>query len=190
MAPSPLGIIDLSDRPRLGFKGRGTLPAMQKRGIAVENQPNRAFRQANGTLCLVLAASEVFLLGRIEGKEDSLSSFESGWRIEDGERTYPMPRRHSHAWFAIQGDAAPEMLAKLCAVDLRPHRFDDLSIAQTSVARLNSIVVRADLGQQPVYHVLADSASATYMLSCLIDAAAEFGGRVTEAERLAVLSAQ
>ena len=181
MATSRLTIIDLSERPRLGFKGRDTLPAMQKRGIIVENQPNRAFRQANGTLCLVLAASEVFLLGARDGDDSGLAKLEAGWRIEDGERTYPMPRRHSHAWFAVQGKAAPEMLSKLCAIDFRPHRFDNLSIAQTSVARLNAIVLRADVEDLLTYHVLADSASAAYLMACLEDAAEEFGGGIMDA---------
>jgi sarcosine oxidase subunit gamma len=184
MVSARLGIVDLSELPRLGFKGPGTLPAMQKRGIAVGNRPNRAFRQADGALCMVLAASEIFLLDSLDGKQSAFTALEDEWRIEDGERTYPMPRRHSHAWFAVQGDAAPAMLAKLCAVDLRPHRFDDLSIAQTSVARLNSIVLRADIAERLTYHVLADSASSAYMLSCLIDSAGEFGGSVTDAGSL------
>jgi len=184
MTPSRLGIADLSERPRLGFKGRETLPAMLKRGIVVENRPNRAFRQADGTICMVLAATEVFLLSAVEGSEDMLSPLENGWRIEDGEHTYPTPRRHSHLWFAVQGAAAPEMLAKLCAVDFRTHRFADLSIAQTLVARLNSVVLRADIVGRPTYHVLTDSASSAYMLSCLLDSAGEFGGSVADAGSL------
>lgn len=174
MPTSQPSIVDLSDRPRLGFKGRGTLPAMQRRGIFVEDQPNRAFRQADGLLCLVLAASEVFLLGARDGDNSRLAQLEADWRIEDGERTYPMPRRHSHAWFAVQGQAVPDVLSKLCAIDFRPHRFDDLAIAQTSLARLNAIVLRADVEDLLTYHVLADSASAVYLLACLKDAAGEF----------------
>jgi sarcosine oxidase, subunit gamma len=178
---SQLSIIDLSERPRLGFKGRGTLPAMQKRGIVVENRPNRAFQQADGALCLVLAASEVFLLGAHDGDDSRFAKLEADWRIEDGERTYPMPRRHSHAWFAVEGEAAPDMLAKLCAIDFRPQRFSDLAIAQTLVARLNAIVLRADIRHHLTYHVLADSASAVYLLNCLKDSAEEFGGSVMDA---------
>jgi sarcosine oxidase subunit gamma len=181
---SQLSIIDLSERPRLGFKGPGALPAMQKRGIVVENQPNRAFRQADGSLCLVLAASEVFLLGARDGADSRFAKLEAEWRIEDGERAYPMPRRHSHAWFALQGEAAPDMLSKLCAIDFRRHRFDELSIAQTSVARLNAIVLRADVEDLLTYHVLADSACAVYLLACLEDAAEEFGGSMMDANVL------
>lgn len=182
MPTSQLAIQDLSGHPRLGFKGRGTLPAMQKRGIVVENLPNRAFPQPDGALCLVLAASEVFLLGARDGGDSGFAKLEADWRIEDSERTYPMPRRHSHAWYAIQGEAAPDTLSKLCAIDFRPHRFDDLSIAQTPVARLNAIVLRADVEDLLTYHVLADSASAAYLLNCLVDAAEEFGGRRPQAD--------
>lgn len=177
MAYSDLAIADLTELPRLGFKGQGTLPAMLKRGLVVEARPNRAFRQADGALCMVLAASEIFLL-HPNGKEDAFAALESGWRMEDGERTYPLPRRHSHAWFAIQGETSPAMLAKLCAVDLRPRRFEDLAIAQTSVARLSSIVLRADTHGRLTYHLLADSASSAYMLSCLVDSAREFKGSI------------
>jgi sarcosine oxidase subunit gamma len=73
------------------------------------------------------------------------------------------------------------MLSKLCAIDFRPHRFGDLAIAQTTVAQLNAIVLRADIEDRFIFNVLADSASAVYLLACLKDAAEEFGGRVTDA---------
>ncbi|MBX9710179.1 MAG: hypothetical protein K2X60_04025 [Xanthobacteraceae bacterium] len=180
MTPS-LIISDLSELPRLGFKGRGTLGAMQARRLQIENTPNRAFRQSDGSLCLVLAASEVFLLSAFEGDKGRFSELENGWRIEDGERTYPMPRRHSHAWFALDGEAAPELFSKICAVDLRPRIFGDLAIAQTSVTRLNAIVLRADVAARRIYHLLADSAASAYMLACLKDAAEEFGGKIVGA---------
>jgi sarcosine oxidase subunit gamma len=170
-----LALADLSALPRLGFKGRGTIPAMQKRGVVLEATANRAFRQPDGGLCLVLAASEVVLLGGLDGEGSRLDGFAGDWRLEDAERTYPMVRRDGNAWFAVIGAMAPDMFAKICGIDLRLDKFADLSIAQTSVARLNCILTRADLGVTPVFHLLADSASAAYFWSCLVDAADEFG---------------
>ena len=60
-----LRTFDLSERPRLGFKGRGTLPAMQKRGIVVENSLNRAFRQFDGRLWCWLQARSFFSAQRM-----------------------------------------------------------------------------------------------------------------------------
>ena len=171
-------IADLSPLPRLGFKGRGTIAAAQSRGIVVEPTPNRAFRQPDGGLCLVLAPGEIILLANLAGDDERLAQLETSWRIEDEERTYPLPRRDSHAWLAVAGEALPEMFAKLCAIDLRRDKFADLAIAQTSIAKMSAILVRADIGANPVFHLLVDSAAALYFCDCLLDAADEFGGRI------------
>jgi sarcosine oxidase subunit gamma len=173
-----LAITDLSALPRLGFKGRETIPVMKSRGIVLEAEPNRAFRQPDGGLCLVLAASEVILLAPLTGHGEKLQALHDGWRLEDLERTYPMLRRDSQAWFGVTGAKTPEMLAKICGIDFRLDRFPDLSIAQTSVAKISAIVTRADIGATPAFHILADSASALYFFECLIDAAQEFGGEI------------
>ena len=122
----------------------------------------------------------MFLLANLDGEGDRFQAMARDWRIEDEERTYPLPRRDSHAWFALAGSRLPAFFAKICGIDLRLDKFADLSIAQTSVARLNAILLRADQGGAPVFHLLADSASAAYLLECLRDAAGEFKGRVVE----------
>ncbi len=58
---------------------------------------------------------------------------------------YPLPRQDSHACFGLTGGNVPGMLAKLCAVDLRPQKFNNLSVAQTSIARVASIVIRSNI---------------------------------------------
>lgn len=173
-----LALADLSPLPRLGFKGRETIAAMQKRGVVVESEPNRVFRQPDGGLCLVLAPGEVILLAPLSGDGTRLAALYDGWKLEDGERTYPLLRRDSHAYFLVTGDKAPEFFAKICGVDMRPEKFPNLTIAQTSVAKISAIVARADLGKTMAFHILADSASALYFLDCLTDAAQEFGSRL------------
>jgi len=174
-----LSIADLTPLPRLGFKGRETIAAMQRRGITVDEKPNRAFRQPDGGVCLVLAPGEVILLASLTGDGSRLADLHQSWRLEDGERTYPLLRRDSHAWFVVTGAKSPELFAKICAVDLRPESFPDLSIAQTSVAKISAIVTRADIGGTLAFHVLADSASALYFFDCLFDAAREFGSHLS-----------
>jgi sarcosine oxidase subunit gamma len=181
-------IADLSPFPRLGFKGRGTVPAMQARGIALEATANRAFRQPDGGLCLVLAPGDVILLSNLNGDGERLAQLEANWRIEDEERTYPLSRRDSHAWLAVAGEALPEMFAKLCAIDLRRDKFADLAIAQTSIAKMSAILTRADMGTTPVFHLLVDSAAALYFCDCLLDAADEFGGRIVGLKALQKLA--
>ena len=188
--PTGLAIVDLSALPRIGFKGRGTIPAMRARGLVLEPEPNRVFPQADGSLCLVLAPSEVLILSALDGDGTRFAEWEQTFRLEDDERTYPLPRRDSHAWLAVAGRRAPEMMAKICAVDLRLSKFPDHAIAQTSVARINAIVARSDISTTPVFHLLADTASALYLSTCLLDAAREFGGDLAGFDRLEELGRQ
>ncbi len=174
--PRRLAIADLSPFPRLGIKGRETIAALAKRGVALEPTPNRAFPQPDGGLALVLSPGEVLLLSNLEGEGHRLAELEKSLTLDTGERAYPVPRRDSHAWFAVTGKDAPAMMAKLCGVDLRLEKFPEFAIAQTSVAKLTTIVVRSEIQSAPAFHLLADSASAIYFSACLIDAAREFGG--------------
>lgn len=176
-----LGLADLSVQTRTGFKGVGTVAWLTAQGIALAQESNRAIRQADGSLAARLAPTEVLLLGDPQGRGEALKRVEQAWKSAEippaTPRGFPLPRQDSHAWFAITGRQAPALFAKLCAVDLRPHKFPDGAIAQTSVALLGAIVIRHDLGSTLSYHALFDSASADYCWDCLMDAMVEFKGR-------------
>lgn len=177
-----LGLADLSPLARAGFKGAGTVAWLEAQGVTVPAESNRAARQAGGALAVRLAPAEVLILGdKNDAGEGLPGRLERAWAGEslppERPRGYPVPRRDSHAWFLVTGERAAAMFAKLCAVDLRPDRFPDLAVAQTSVARLSAIVVRCDRESGPAFHLLADSASAEYLWDCLVDAMAEFGGQ-------------
>ena len=82
------------------------------------------------------------------------------------------------------------MFAKLCDVDLRTCKFDDLAISQTSVAHISGVVIRDDRGGQLAYLLLCDSASAAYLWDCLVDAMTEFNGRPVGLAAIRVLGNQ
>ncbi len=175
-----MGIADLSVLPRIGFKGAGTVEWLTSQGLSIGADSNRAYPQAGGELAARLAPTEIFLIDSLAGRGELVQRLNAAWSW--GNETprrligYPMPRAESHAWFLVTGERAPGMFAKICGVDLRPHRFAVGAIAQTSLAKMSAIVIRADLGDVPAYHVLADSASAEYLWGCLLDAMAEFAG--------------
>ena len=176
-----MGIADLSVLPRTGFKGAGTVEWLTSQGLAIGPDSNRAYPQPGGELAARLAPTEIFLLDGLAGTGTLTSRLNAAWAwgSETPRRLigYPMPRSESHAWFIVTGERAPAMFAKICGVDLRPHRFADAAIAQTSVAKMSAIVIRADLGGTTAFHLLADSASAEYLWTCVLDAMAEFDGR-------------
>jgi len=178
-----LGLADLSALPRLGVKGPGTADWLAGRGIQVPAESNQALRQSSGVLAARLAPSELMLLGDLSGDPAPLDAIAAAWRAEpqspvppERPRGFLLPRQHSHFWFVLSGDCTAGMFAKICGVDLRPGKFANGRIAQTSIARMNAVVIRDDQGGVLAYHLLGDSASAEYLWDCLLDAMAEFDG--------------
>jgi sarcosine oxidase subunit gamma len=175
---SGLKLVDLSVLPRWGLKGRGIASWLARHGMTMPVADNRAERQQDGSLLARLAPAEVLILAPVIGKSVLAEPIE---RMAPGgeDACYGAPRRESHCWFVVIGSDAAKMFAKLS-----PSRFAIGQIAQTSVARLNAIVIRQDLGGLLAFSVLADSASAEYLWDCLLDAMAEFAGAVCGADAI------
>ena len=175
-----MGLADLSPLPRTGFKGTGTVEWLTGQGLQVGPDSNRAYVQAGGELALRLAPTEVLLVDSLAASGALAARLNAAWSWgEERPRRligYPMPRSESHFWLAVTGASAPAMFAKICGVDLRPHKAAPGAVAQTSVAKMSAIIVRHDLGGVPGFYLLADSASAEYMWTCVVDAMDEFGG--------------
>ena len=173
-------LFDLTMVPRAGAKGADTPKWCADADVPMPDAPNLAVRHPGGGLVARLAPGEVLLLGEGLGQSDWIDAAMDNLGAGKG-MCFPMPRANSHAWLYVVGVNAPKMFAKVCGVDLRPGVFDDLAIAQTSVARLNAIVIRddkwlKDKSDTPCYHVLADWTSARSLWGYLLDAMAEFGG--------------
>ena len=177
-AARSLGLVDLSPLPRIGFKGSGALEWLGGQGIAGLGNDNRADHQGDGEIAVRLGPNEALILGPVARESTLCRRLEKAWAGEDPARCHPVLRGDSHFWSAVSGLHAAPMLAKLCAIDLRTTRFARGEVAQTSVARLGAVIIRADLGAVPVFHILGDSASAEYFWQVLIDAMAEFDGRL------------
>jgi heterotetrameric sarcosine oxidase gamma subunit len=72
----------------------------------------------------------------------------------------------------LTGDAAPALLAKVCALDL--DTAPDGSALRSSVAKVNAEVVRADEGGRRSYLLACDRSFGQYLIGALADAGAEF----------------
>lgn len=173
-ASGNLELCDSTPLPRIGFKGRDARRWLEGFGCRLPEEPNRAARQDHGALAAALSWDEYLVLSDPDRASALCEELERAWELDARCLCYPVPRRHSHAWFRVGGACAPEMLAKLCGVDLRPEHFAGGRVAQTSVASLSAIVIRAEYGAPPTFHILVDSASAEYLWRCLADAMQEF----------------
>ena len=168
-----LGLADLSTLPRMGFKGLGTPDWAAEQGIELPALPNRATLQSDGTLVARLSQSELLLASNLNGLSESIANTAQS---APPERVYSLPRSDSHSWLVLCGSRAAETLAKVCGVDLRPHKFANGEVAQTSVAKINGVIVRNDLGETLSYCIFSDSSSVEFLWDSLHDAMAEFKG--------------
>ena len=181
-----LMLCDLSLLERTGYKGRGAGDWLSAYAT-LPDIPNEAVTSIAQNTLVARLSNEEYLL--IDGLEDTGVSGDSGEASQSFARTldqhfkhdqpslgFSLPRRDSHCLFALYGQSVPAMMAKLCAIDMSTDQFVEGAVAQTSVARLNAIVIRQHGIQIPKYLVLADVSAAEYLWHCLLDAMIEFSG--------------
>jgi len=173
-----LGLVDLSTLSRIGFKGRGATDWLEKQGARLPEKPNQALIQTDGSLLVRLSEQEVLILRALQESNARLIRLQDDAGSAAAHHVYLLPRADSHCWLALTGEYAAQTLAKICAVDMRWHKFAQGSVAQTSVARVNAIVIRCDLDNDaPCFYILCDVSLAEFLWTSLIDAMQEFGGQ-------------
>ena len=177
-------LCDLSPLSRLGLKGAAMPAVLESARIALPAKVNEASKQRDGSLCLRIAENEVLLLSALAS--DGVADFRALHKVlaeHGGRGCLLVPYQDSFCWLALAGVGVGEMFAKLCAVDLREGIFAPLMIAQTSLARLGAVIVRAPASSKskeamPLFHILCDNASSGYLWDCLEDAMGEYRGAV------------
>jgi len=162
-------LVDLSLMPRFGLRGNNARRWLEDKGLPVP-VVNRAETRADGYWVARLGVTEFWVLATtgLAGQKELpvLTTPEPG--------CYPVHCGESRAWFALAGEARCAVMAKLCSVDLRPMAFAPGTIVQTSVARVNAVIIFHQLSGAPVFSILSDTASAEYLWDVLQDAALEF----------------
>ena len=86
-------------------------------------------------------------------------------------QTYPVPRSDGTYWFQLAGKGAEVGLSRLCSVDFSSKNCPDLSVAQTQVAGVNTIVIHDRDADECRFHLIGDISLATYMWEALTSAA-------------------
>lgn len=170
------GLSDLSALARVGLRGRNAAALLGDYHYRLPSAPNQALPREDGSLVARLSASEYLLLGSLADEGKRLSRDASAWQAKR-QNCYVLPRQDTHAWLALTGQHASDVMAKLCGVDLAPPAFPPGQVAQTSVARVNAIVINASHADLACLYLLVDSASACYFWPALLDAMQEFKGK-------------
>ena len=172
VANTAIKMLDATTFSRVGFRGKGVSAFLIEQGFVVPSSPNQSVLNDSGILILRLSQTEFWLVDIENSQHGLIQGVElASNKVSDVYRLYC---QHSHSCFVLVGDDIPNMFAKVCGVDLSDQSFAVSNIAQTSVARINSIVVRQDIKDVDTYLMFSDLASAQSLWDAIADACEEF----------------
>lgn len=183
------GICDLSLLRRSGFRGRAARDWLSAH-IDLPTRSNASVRQAGGALVSSLSQEEFLIIESPDVDAGLVSGLDKRFHALRPANVYALPRSDSHCLFAIAGEHSAVMLAKLCGVDLRTGRFELGAVAQTSVARVNAIVIRGFEETTENYYLLADVSTTEYLWQCVLDAMDEYSGTAIGIDALRAVSSR
>ncbi len=175
-----LALCDLSAMNRVGYRGADVDSWCESQYGITGPRINSSVLTKEGLLVVRLSGTEILVMKDSKAKPD----FEV--TLENLPATYILPRQDSHHCFMLLGRHCASMLSKMCAVDLRYHKFQKMQVAQTIMARVSVIIIRRDIDETPAYYVLVDSSLAEYLWDSMIDAMQEFAGKVVGRNDLVV----
>jgi heterotetrameric sarcosine oxidase gamma subunit len=81
---------------------------------------------------------------------------------------------HGYGHIRLMGQRARDVLPKICGLDFADSTFPDHHVAQSSLAKVRTLIVRLDDSNSPAYHLIVSSSLAAYVWSVVADAMQEF----------------
>lgn len=82
---------------------------------------------------------------------------------------------HGKAVLRLMGHPAAELLSKICGLACYDAQFPNLNVAQTSAAKIKTLIARYDEGGTPAYFLHVDRPLGQYFWEVVWDAGQEFG---------------
>jgi sarcosine oxidase subunit alpha len=80
-----------------------------------------------------------------------------------------------YAGIALLGPSSRDVLRKLIALDIRPTALPDSACAETALAGVHALLLRADLGGLPAFELYVTRDVAEFVWETLLDAGREYG---------------
>jgi heterotetrameric sarcosine oxidase gamma subunit len=91
---------------------------------------------------------------------------------------------HGRGVIGLCGARASRVLPKLCGLDFANTKFPDRYAAQTSLAKVRTLIMRMDAGPLTAYYLVIDRSMADYVWEVVYDAAQEWGAVILSEDSL------
>ena len=174
-------LFDFSLMPRFGVRGAAAADYLRDRAFEIPEMVNTAVAGGEGRWVARLGKNEYWVLGAT-GEQDYPVSMIGPSGPAAG--CYPVPCEEGRSWFVLHHPQKAAATAKLCGVDLRENVFPQGGIVQTSLARVNAVIIHHAVFGENVFSVFSDVASARYLWRALDDALQEFGAGAGVLEKI------
>lgn len=164
-----LGLADCSQRAKVLVEGAGATRVIERAWDVQPPAVNRGATLSRGAVCR-LRGDRYMLSGPPGAEEAFMATLHSAVQQEDGLVTISdATQGRAELW--LLGPAAPELLSRLCGLDLHPRSFPNLTARQTSVAKTTQLVIRHDRGVVPVYALIGARSLGAYLWQTIAEAA-------------------
>lgn len=134
----------------------------------------RAIRDEHGTMVAGSGPGEWTLIGAPGAAPEIIERTEAA---SSGEFASVLDITHSRALVRISGAQSPDLLSKVCGIDLSEAVTPDGAAFRSSVAKVATDVVRDDEEETRSYLLHCERSYGQYLFDTLLDAGGEFSAR-------------
>lgn len=188
MGALQVGLADRSARAKVLVEGMAAAAVVERAWDLPPLPVNRGALLPLGA-AFRLRHDRVFLSGTPAAGQALTSLVETAVQAQDGLITITGVT-HGRAELWLLGRAAAGLLSRLCGLDLHPDQFPNLAAQQTSVAKTAQLVIRADVGRQPVYRLVGPRSLGAYLWQTIATAAHDMDLQFCGEASLQALEAQ
>lgn len=176
---SRLGVADLTGVPVILIQGEvGDL--LKQYFAQIPARPGDLV-EVGGAVLARLTPGELYLFGLSPNAPiPSIAAIE-GSLVKEQRFAHVTDYTHGKTVIRLAGAAAPEFLSKICGLDFHPTIFPNLRIAQTSAAKIKTLIARYDQSETPAYFLHVNRSLGQYFWEVVWEAGQEFGIRVAQA---------
>jgi heterotetrameric sarcosine oxidase gamma subunit len=170
---SQLSVADLTGAPVILIQGEiGNL--LNQYFVQIPARPGDLVEVSGGVLAR-LTPTELYLFGLSPNAPiPSVTAIENS--LAKGPHfAHATDYTHGKAVIRLAGLAAAELLSKICGLDFYSLAFPNLRVAQTSAAKIKTLIARYDQSQTPTYFLHVNRPLGQYFWEVVWEAGQEFG---------------
>lgn len=147
---------------------------LEKQFSQVPTKPGELVEVGVGLLAC-LTSKEFYLFAKTPGADLPAASALDDLFTQANVFAHATDYTHGTAALRLVGPDAPEILSKICGLDFHDSVFPDMRVAQTSAAKIKTLIARCDDGQTPAYFLHVSRPFGQYFWDIVWDAGQEFG---------------